>query len=258
MKSAQIEALYSTVDKTRKKKQWQPSDKEESDIMAAMPKLDAYEGPADIDSSVTFANQTAASSEDSSPSHDSHVTSHDASRDEPDAGEAGEGIYSEVDRPHYSSALYRDLKKHADVGNVKLISVRGTLDLPESQTMNFPTGNSANMSPIHYAAATGNKKRLSEILSILPITQDPVEMVLGTEKMCKKDGVDVFDSEGRTPLMHAVHNDKVQCVKLLAEAGAVVNGESNGVCIRYTVMHVRRYIIKLITEYICQWRVMSI
>ena len=36
------------------------------------------------------------------------------------------------------------------------------------------------------------------------------------------------DSEGRTPLMHAVHNNQIQSVKILAEAGANVNADANG------------------------------
>ena len=135
----------------------------------------------------------------------------------------------EAQLPQYNPALYKGLKKHDNQArNVHLVSVKGTGQLPEEQPVNFPPSSSTDMHPLHYAAATGNKKSLNEQLSILPITQDPVEMVLGTEKMCKREGVDVRDSEGRTPLMHAVHQDHIHCVKILAEAGANVNSTADG------------------------------
>ena len=160
------------------------------------------------------------------------MTSHDpvlydtiaAELEEPDNGDQTQ----EVEIPAYNAAMYKGLKKHDDNGNVQLVSMKGISYLSESQSMNFPLGSSADMQPIHYAAASGNKKALLEILSVLPITQDAVELVLGTERMCKREGVDVCDSEGRTPLMHAVHSNQIQCVKILAEAGANVNADANG------------------------------
>ena len=46
--------------------------------------------------------------------------------------------------------------------------------------------------------------------------------------MCVRQGMDERDGEGRTALMHAVHNNHTQCVKLLAEHGATVNATVDG------------------------------
>lgn len=117
----------------------------------------------------------------------------------------------------------RSHKKHNDDGSVRLLSVRGMANLPESRPLYFPAGASVDMVSIHYAAATGNKEVLEGFLSSLPVVQDPVEMVLGSDRLCKLEGVDVGDSEGRTPLMHAAHGNHLQCVQLLVGVGASVN-----------------------------------
>ena len=192
-----------------------------------MPKLETYEPQQALDTSTVYSNPDVGSSESdlSSTNQNASNISHDDHMLPPDP------LYEAVDAPDvppYSAALYKGLKRHDDAqNNVQLVSIKGNAQ-PENKATTFPSGSSSDMLPLHYAAATGNKKALAELLSSLPITQDPVERVLGTEKMCKREGVDVFDSEGRTPLMHAVHNDQKQCVKLLAEAGANINIESNG------------------------------
>lgn len=241
-----VEPLYSTVVKVKKKSgeglppaQLPPADQatskiktEEPEILAALPKLEPYEPPTtQLDTSLVIGNPSIAVTA-TMGSHDSHMASHDpvlydtiaAELEEPDHGDQTQ----EVEMPAYNAAMYKGLKKHDDNGNVHLVSVKGISDLSESQSMNFPLGSSADMQPIHYAAASGNKKALLEILSVLPIAQDPVELVLGTDRMCKREGVDGCDSEGRTPLMHAVHSNQIQCVKILAEAGANVNADANG------------------------------
>ena len=198
------------------------------DQMNAMPSLDAYEAQPQFDSSIVVTNPAAAEGGDSpSTNQVSSTESHDQNNEEVDS--AGQEALLEANLPQINPALYKGLKKHDEQArNVHLVSVKGTGNLPENQSMNFPPTSSADMHPLHYAAATGNKKSLNELLSVLPITQDPVEMILGTERMCKRDGVDVRDSEGRTPLMHAVHQDHIHCVKTLAEAGANVNSTANG------------------------------
>lgn len=128
------------------------------------------------------------------------------------------------DMPVYSASVYKELKKHQDTGNVQLVSVKGTV----SQAKSFPEGSSSDLSPLHYAAASGDKKELGRLLSALPVTQDAVEMVLGTKKMCGREGLEVSDSEGRTPIMHAVHNNHLDSVKMLAEVGANVNALALG------------------------------
>ena len=252
-----MEPLYSTVVKVKKKSgerappaQFSPADQainktttKEPEILAVLPKLELYEPPTTmLDTSLVMGNPSAAmtaaavvhEAQTMVGSHDSHVTSHDShvTSHAPDlysAAESEETDYrDQFEMPAYNAALYKGLKKHDDRGNVHLVSMKGISDFPESHSMNFPLGSSADMQPIHYAAASGNKKALLEILSVLPITQDAVELVLGTDRMCRREGVDVCDSEGRTPLMHAVHNNQIQSVKILAEAGANVNADANG------------------------------
>ena len=123
--------------------------------------------------------------------------------------------------------LYKGVNKHVDNGSVRLVSVQGAHQPQTTRAILIDTG-SSNMQPIHYAAAKGDKKELAEILSQLPIIQDPVERVLGSDKFCQREGVDVKDGEGRTALMHAVHFDHPDCVHLLADAGANINLESTG------------------------------
>ena len=123
--------------------------------------------------------------------------------------------------------LYKGVNKHVDNGSVRLVSVQGAHQPQTTRAILIDAG-SSNMQPIHYAAAKGDKKELAEILSQLPIIQDPVERVLGSDKFCQREGVDVKDGEGRTALMHAVHFDHPDCVHLLADAGANINLESTG------------------------------
>lgn len=132
-----------------------------------------------------------------------------------------------VPRPRDKASL-RSQKRHADNGSVKLLSVRGVSDLPEGTSLYFPAGASADMASIHYAAATGNKGVLEGFLASLPVVQDPVEMVLGSDRLCKLEGVDVGDSEGRTSLMHAAHGNHLECVQLLVGVGASVNTTAKG------------------------------
>ena len=134
--------------------------------------------------------------------------------------------YSEI--PEIDPKNYDAIKKHKGTGNVQLISIRGTISNPEIKQNCLDQRDSSDMHTIHYVSAMGHKKDLEGILSLLPIIQDPVEMVLGSNKFCRREGVDVKDGEGRTALMHAVHHGHTECVKLLAEAGANVNIETSG------------------------------
>ncbi len=122
----------------------------------------------------------------------------------------------------YNSALVKQLKKHDNKGNVQLISMKGKAGTTRG-TEKFPTGSSVNMLALHYAAANGDKKALARVISMLPISQDTIERVRGTENLVHREEIDVEDSEGRTPLMHAVHNNQLEAVKMLVEAGANVN-----------------------------------
>ena len=195
-----------------------------------MPSLDAYE-PAPLEDSVVIPNRGTAE-----PLNTSQVLENDYTAT-PDpmystVEEVDSSGMSEVDMAanQYNPALLKQLKKHDDKkGNVQLVSIKGTGSGAAIGTAeSFPQRSSANMQAIHYAAANGDKKLLAESIAALPVSQDAVEMVLGSEKLVKRDGIDIPDSEGRSPLMHAVHNNRLQAVKMLAENGANINGTAAG------------------------------
>lgn len=147
----------------------------------------------------------------------------DSNNEEPN--EAGQ--YSEI--TNLDRDYVKGLRKQDFQDGVKLISVQGVTGAQSGKEMALPSQRlPPDMQAIHYASATGDKKGLEGILSLLPIVQDPVEMVLGSTKFRVREGVNVRDGEGRTPLMHAVYNGHIGCVRLLAEAGANVNIESEG------------------------------
>lgn len=230
-----VEPVYSTVVKTKSHKKTpqsptspdkhrpQTSTTMEPDTVAILPKLECYETQKLDNSLVIVNNSTTEYAEQSPGGHESPPPIPPYMGEEDDTV-----IYEEIDRPGVNSAMYKELKKHQDVGNVQLVSVRSTSDLPQSQSMNFPNGNSTDMQSIHYAASIGDKKALAEILSTLPVQQDTKEKVLSGDRMCRRQGIDVRDSEGRTAFMHAVHNNHTDCVKLLAKQGANVNGIADG------------------------------
>ena len=195
-----------------------------------MPSLDAYE-PAPLEDSVVIPNRGTAE-----PLNTSQILENDYTAT-PDpmystVEEVDSSGMSEVDMAahQYNPALLKQLKKHDDrKGNVQLVSIKGTGSSAATDTAeSFPQRSSANMQAIHYAAANGDKKLLAESIAALPVSQDAVEMVLGSEKLVKRDGIDIPDSEGRSPLMHAVHNNRLQAVKTLAENGANINGAAAG------------------------------
>ncbi len=199
------EALYSVVVKPKRK----ATETHMSDLIETLPSLDTHEPAPDLE-----------------PMNESSlVVENQYSRDDDHTYELVDPPNLDApDMPVYSASVYKELKKHQDTGNVQLVSVKGTVNEAKS----FPEGSSSNLSPLHYVAASGNKKELSRLLSILPVTQDAVEMVLGTKKMCGREGLEVCDSEGRTPIMHAVHNNHLDSVKMLAEVGANVNSLAFG------------------------------
>lgn len=106
--------------------------------------------------------------------------------------------------------------------NVQLISMKPVSDVEVvlASAQSFPAGSSYDMQPIHYMASVGDKKKLAQILSQL--NNDDNDQA-GT-----RGSVDVKDSEGRTPLMHAIHNEHFTCAKMLMDAGADVDIISNG------------------------------
>lgn len=199
-----VEPVYSSVVKP-KGKTTSDDVHEVSQLITELPKLETYEAEPVIDTSLVVENRS------------SHLDDH---------------AYEMVDVPNldapdmpvYSAAVYKELKKHQDNGNVQLISVKGTVN----HARNLPKYTSTDMSPLHYAAANGDKKELARLLSTLPVIQDPIEMVLGSEKMIRREGLEVLDSEGRSPIMHAVHNNHLHSIKMLAEVGANVDAIALG------------------------------
>ena len=113
-------------------------------------------------------------------------------------------------------------KKPPPQENVQLISMKPTSDAEviPAAAQSFPAGSSYDMQPIHYMASVGDKKKLAQIISQLNSGSDDQAGFRGS--------VDVRDSEGRTPLMHAIHNEHFACVKMLMDAGADVDIVSNG------------------------------
>ena len=203
-------------------------------LITVTPTLNMYEPEPSPETSMVISNVGTTSPE---PFHTSEVIENDYTAT-PDP------LYStveEVDAPStvgnevarnpvpagevagFNQALLKQLKKHDDKGNVQLVSIKGAVGIANTETTSFPQGSSGNMHALHYAAASGDKKLLAEKISELPISQDTVEMLLGTERLVAREGIDVVDSEGRSPLMHAAHNNQLQAVKMLAESGANVN-----------------------------------
>lgn len=103
---------------------------------------------------------------------------------------------------------------------IQLISIKPVSDTAVVSDHSFPAGSSYDMQPIHYMASTGNKKKLAQLISELNPDGDDQAGVRGS--------IDVKDSEGRTPLMHAIHNEHFACVKMLIDAGADIDIASNG------------------------------
>ena len=108
--------------------------------------------------------------------------------------------------------------------NVQLISMKPVSDIEviPASAQSFPAGSSYDMQPIHYMASTGDRKKLAQLLTQL--SSD------GEDQAGTGNCVDMRDSEGRTALMHAIHNEHFACVKLLMDAGADVDIVSNGLC----------------------------
>ena len=132
---------------------------------------------------------------------------------------------------------YTEVVDPASSDQVRLISIKGRQ--PEGGTFDeeafwsdvgtTPSPSASEIFLLHYAAAKGDRKELEGIIGGLAIIQDPVERVLGSKKFRVREGIDVKDGEGRTALMHAVHNDHIDCVQVLAKAGANVNIEALGI-----------------------------
>ena len=136
----------------------------------------------------------------------------------------------EISMATHDAKTYNQLQKPAPQQNVQLISMKPVVDIEvvAVSAQSFPAGSSYDMQPIHYMASTGDKKKLAQILSQL--NSD------GDDQAGTSGHVDVRDSEGRTPLMHAIHNEHFACVKLLMDAGADVDIVSNGLCNDYTMV----------------------
>ena len=111
---------------------------------------------------------------------------------------------------------------------IQLISIKPVSDTAVVPDHSFPVGSSYDMQPIHYMASTGDQKKLAQLISELNPDGDDQARVRGS--------IDVRDSEGRTPLMHAIHNEHFTCVKMLIDAGADIDIVSNGKCMYNTLV----------------------
>ena len=191
----------------------------DSQQVKIIPQLESYE-PDPLDTSLVIANGStieSTSSEEGTAAPDSPppVPTYNP-------GEQEMVIYEEVDTPEATSIVNDNLRKH--LGDMHATSS----NVCQYQSLTFPERRLANMKSIHYAAADGNKKSLAVIILQLPRTVIAPERLMEREWMCKRQGIDERDSEGRTALMHAVQNHHTQCVKILVESGANVNAVANG------------------------------
>ena len=216
---------YSTV--LKKKDREKAREVKQSTPITAAPALNLYDPEPSLDTSLIISNKTVEASPE--PFLMSDVTENDyTNTPDPlystieDVEEAPEQDMTDVALAPYNSALLKQLKKHDHKGNVQLLSMKGKVGSASGPEM-FPKGSSVNMFAFHYAAANGDKKTLARIISSLPLSQDTIERVMGTENLVKREDMDIEDSEGRTPLMHAVHNNQLEAVKMLVESGANVN-----------------------------------
>ena len=220
---ASPDPLYSKVAGTSTKRQFSSLDDlamlESADVPT---RLNTYEPAEQADSSVVIANPASdllphAAQQASSSPDPRYETVHSVEPAE------------QQDLTEQGPAKYERLKGHDDTDNVQLVSMRSASHPLGGSPVALPHGGSHGMHPIHYAAASGDKKALAEILSALPVSQDSAEMVPGFDRTCWREGVDSpRDSEGRTALMHSVHGGHADCVKLLVEAGADLNAVTNG------------------------------
>lgn len=219
--------VYSTV--VKKRPQEKSKEVKESTIITVAPTLNVYEQEPSLDTSMVITNRgTGGASPE--PLHTSDILENDYTQTPDPLYSTVEEVdvspeleMTNVQMAPYNPALLKQLKKHDDKGNVRLVSVKGMIGGATCDSVQFPKGSSTNMLAFHYAAANGDKKTLARIISSLPISQDTIERVMGTENLVWREGMDVEDSEGRTPLMHAVHNNQLQAVKMLVESGANVN-----------------------------------
>jgi hypothetical protein len=103
-------------------------------------------------------------------------------------------------------------------------SVRGVPDkdvfartsaVPRPTTASSAGGDSL-LSALHMAARVGNKERLMRLLASKEVSF--VNLIRITE--LPQFDIDVLDSFGRTPLMHAVHYGQIECAHILLAQGA--------------------------------------
>ena len=137
----------------------------------------------------------------------------------------------EISMATHDAKTYNQLQKPPPQQSVQLLSMKPVSDteVVPASAQSFPAGSSYDMQPIHYMASTGDRKKLAQILAQLNGDGDDQAGTMA------RGSVDVRDSEGRTPLMHAIHNEHFACVKLLMDAGADVDIVTNGLCSDYTI-----------------------
>ena len=82
----------------------------------------------------------------------------------------------------------------------------------ESQKIMQEAAEDSRNTELHRAAGAGNIERLAVLL---------------------KQGLDIngMDSYSRTPLMYAVHCEKIECARLLINQGCNLDSQAYGVCV---------------------------
>lgn len=215
--------VHSTV--VQKLKSWK--EVKEPTVITVTPTLNDYEPEPSLDTSVVISNGGTRASP--KPLHTSNVKQYYYTKTPYPLYSTIEQVrvrsdleMTDVGITTHNSSLLKQLNKRDSMGSVQLISVKRKTGTT-SDTVKFPKGTSTNVLAFHYAAASGDKKTLTQIISTLPVSWDTIESAMGTETLFRREGMDVADSEGRTPLMYVAHNNQLQAVKMLVESGAKVN-----------------------------------
>ena len=174
------EPLYSKVMKVKSQRKPRENPYEEPEVSPAASPLSTVVAKLDFSSASHTSDivQMMSAAADEDKVNDSL---YDSIRQPPQQYESNE--QEATDELQFNPAFYKGLQRHDQTGNIHLIAVRGTSELLDSANVNFTHGGSPGMRPIHYAAGSGNKKALREILSSLPPKQDPVERVIGSRKL---------------------------------------------------------------------------
>lgn len=77
--------------------------------------------------------------------------------------------------------------------------------------------------PLHYAAATGDRRLLQQLLDDAPQVLQRRNSSAGQRRDPRAYTADALDGLGRTPLVYAVVRDSLPCTELLLQRGGSIN-----------------------------------